>query len=110
MQTFCLLSSQIYHLQLFVQSCTCNFWLQLVTSGSTTHCNYRGKIFVNIGHVGKDLYKVQKQGGNESTLGYPATKDGKKERQGRPHYIHCKNVPCSRYGVVFLVFLLHHLW
>ena len=40
----------------------------------------------------------------KSTLGYPATEHGKKERQGRLHSISCKNVSRDKCSVVFLVF------
>ena len=41
---------------------------------------------------------------------YPiATEHGKKERQGRLHYISSKNVPWNRCSVVFLVFLFYLL-
>ena len=44
--------------------------------------------------------KVWKQGGNESTLGYPT----------KLHNTCCKNVLCNRCSAVFLVFLFCHLW
>ena len=53
--------------------------------------------------------KVQKQGGDESTLGYPATEHGEKERQGRLHYISCMTHFCNGCSVVFFVFLFHHV-
>ena len=43
-------------------------------------------------------------------MGDESTKHGEKERQGRLHYICCKNVSCNRCSVLFLVFLFRHVW
>ena len=48
--------------------------------------------------------KVQKQDGDESTIGYPATEHGEKERQGTLHYIRCTTYFCDGCSIVFLVF------
>ena len=57
-----------------------------------------------------DLKKVWKQDGDESTLSYPATEQGGKERQGILDYIHCTAHFCNGCSVVFLVLLLRLVW
>ena len=56
------------------------------------------------------MQKVWKQNEDESTLGYTVTKQGKKERQERLHYIIWKCMPCKKCSAVFPVILFLLVW